>query len=417
MSGILILDTSYTLKMIKERNLYKALHARKLGGFFTKVISAHPYAGLFESGSLRLGRPIISKIDNDHIFISGKMGINKFFNLFPPINFIFSQIILIKILISLSIKNKVKIIRIGDPLYLGLLGVLLSKILKVPLAIRIGADFDEFVKQTKMPMLKRLFYFRFIEKIIERFVLARCHLVAGANQNNANYAKKNGAKKELVTVFRYGNLLHSNHWKDPRKRKLLKFKLGLFDIKKTNFVTTISRLEKEKGVDSVIKTASELKKRKKYKVKFLIIGDGTQRGYLESLAIKLNVSKDVIFLGNKDQVWISSILPFSLAVLSPHGGRALAESCLAGVPIVAYDFEWQNEMILNNQTGFLIRNKKWKGFVDKIIYILENKRISKTLGVNARVHALKMMNPKKLDEHEKSKYIETLKNYKITKGN
>jgi glycosyltransferase involved in cell wall biosynthesis len=294
---------------------------------------------------------------------------------------------------------------------------LLSKILKVPLAIRIGADFDEFVKQTKMPMLKRLFYFRFIEKIIERFVLARCHLVAGANQNNANYAKKNGAKKELVTVFRYGNLLHSNHWKDPRKRKLLKFKLGLFDIKKTNFVTTISRLEKEKGVDSVIKTASELKKRKKYKVKFLIIGDGTQRGYLESLAIKLNVSKDVIFLGNKDQVWISSILPFSLAVLSPHGGRALAESCLAGVPIVAYDFEWQNEMILNNQTGFLIRNKKWKGFVDKIIYILENKRISKTLGVNARVHALKMMNPKKLDEHEKSKYIETLKNYKITKGN
>ena len=99
--------------MIKERNLYKALHSRKVGGYFKKVISVHPLSGLLETGRKRFGKPIISKIDNNHIFISGKIGINKFFDLIPPINFFLSQIKLTKLLINIAIKNNVVIYR--DP--------------------------------------------------------------------------------------------------------------------------------------------------------------------------------------------------------------------------------------------------------------------------------------------------------------
>jgi glycosyltransferase involved in cell wall biosynthesis len=99
--------------------------------------------------------------------------------------------------------------------------------------------------------------------------------------------------------------------------------------------------------------------------------------------------------------------------LSPHGGRSLTEACLAGVPIIAYDFEWQRELIKNNQTGFLIKNHNWRGFVEKIIYILRNKKKSKLLGRNARVLALKMMNPKKLERHEKLQYAKTIENYNL----
>lgn len=411
MSGILILDTSYTLKMIKERNLYKALHSRKVGGYFKKVISVHPLSGLLETGRKRFGKPIISKIDSNHIFISGKIGINKFFDLIPPINFFLSQIKLTKLLINIAIKNNVRAIRIGDPHYLGLLGVVISKFLKVPLIIRVAANFDEFVRQSKKPIQKKFFRYRFIEKIVERFVFSRCHLIAGANQNSADYAIKNGAKKKLVTIFRYGNLIHPSHWTNPKNRKFPRSIPFILKEKKIHFALVISRLEKVKGIDSIIKAASELKKSIECKIKFLIIGDGSEMGYLKELSIKLDVSEDVIFMGNKDQVWISKILPFSLVVLSPHGGRSLTESCLAGVPIIAYDFEWQKELIKNNQTGFLIQNRNWMGFVEKIIYVLQNKKKSKLLGKNARALVLKMMNPKKLVKHEKLQYAKTIKNY------
>ena len=413
MSGILILDTSYTLKMIKERNLYKALHSRKVGGFFKKVISVHPLSGLLETGRKKFGKPSISKIDSNHIFISGKIGINKFFDLIPPINFFLSQIKLIKILINFSIKNNVRAIRVGDPYYLGLLGVIMSKFLKVPLIIRVPADFDEVVKQSKKPIQKRFFRYRFIEKIVERFVFSRCHLIAGANQNNADYAIKNGAKKKIVTIFRYGNLIHPNHWTDPKNRKFPKLIPILLKEKNIHFALVISRLEKVKRIDSIVKAAAELKKRTESKIKFLIVGDGSEMSYLKELSIKLDVSENVIFIGNKDQVWISKMLPFSLVVLSPHGGRSLTESCLAGVPIIAYDFEWQRELIKNNQTGFLIKNHNWRGFVEKTIYILRNKKKSKLLGRNARALALKMMNPKKLEKHEKLQYAQTIKNYNL----
>jgi|688.fasta_scaffold183750_2 glycosyltransferase involved in cell wall biosynthesis len=414
MRAILILDTSYTLKIIKKRNLYEALHARKLGGYFSKVISVHPLSGLNEGLRGRFGNPIISKIDKQHLFVSGKIGVYKFLKLFPSINFILSQIKLIKFLYNLSIKYKVQIIRVGDPYYLGLLGVILSKILKVPLVIRIGANFDEIVKQTNKPIMKKLFKYRFIEKIIERFVLSRCNLVAAANKNNANSSKKNGAKKELITIFKYGNLIHPCHWLNPKNRKISKSALSSIGLKNTIFVAIIARLEIEKKVDSIIKACAKLKE-KKYNVKFLIIGDGSELQNLKELSTKLGVNEKIIFVGNKDQIWISKILPKALAVLSPHGGRSLTESCLAAVPIVAYDHDWQNEIIKNNRTGFLIKDQNWTGFADKIIYIIKNKKRAHRFGRNARKKILKIMNPEKLKKHEIFKYNQVIKKFKSKK--
>jgi glycosyltransferase involved in cell wall biosynthesis len=410
MTGILILDTSYTLKIIKERNLFQALHSRKLGGFFKKVISVNPLSGLSEKSNKNFGKPTISKIDSNHIFISGKVGISASLNLCPPLNFLLSQIKLLKMLTKLAIQNKVKIIRVGDPYYLGILGLILSRVLNVPLVMRIPGNFDIISKVSNRPIFKRLFRHRFIEKIVEKFVLPRCHLVICANRTNRDYAIANGAKKNLITIFRYGNLIHPYHWTNPKKRKLSKEVLRLLGLNNTLFISVVSRLEKVKGVDSVIKAAAELK-RKNYKIKFLIIGDGSQMNNLKNLSIKLDVSKNIIFIGNKDQVWISKILPSSLAVMSPHGGRSLTECCLAGVPIIAYDFDWQKEIIKNNLTGFLIKNDNWKGLVKKTIFILKNKKKSNLLGKNARTEVMKMMNLKKIEDHEKLKYSEVIKNY------
>ena len=58
--SILVLDMSFTLSMFQERGLLQALESRKLNGYFGRVISVHPLAGM----GLNLGISDIIEIVN-----------------------------------------------------------------------------------------------------------------------------------------------------------------------------------------------------------------------------------------------------------------------------------------------------------------------------------------------------------------
>ena len=122
------------------------------------------------------------------------------------------------------------------------------------------------------------------EKKIERIVLKRCDLIAGANEDNMNYGIENGAPEEKCTIFRYGNLLDSSHWIDPEKRDNVDEEIDSLGLKNKIFLTTISRLEPMKYIEHVIYTVEELRKRE-IDVYGLIIGDGSLRKEFENLAL------------------------------------------------------------------------------------------------------------------------------------
>ena len=239
---------SFTLKMFRERHLEQALESRKLDGYFNHVISVHPLSGLFESGDNQFGDPVVTRLDDKHVFVEGKIGVSPKLSFLPPLNLILAQIRLIKLLLKIARNNgnaKVDVVRIGDPYYLGLMGWLLSRLLKVPLVIRVCFNYDLLYKTAKKPVFPRLFGFRFIEKLIERFVFPRCALIAGANQNNLDYGIANGGAPEKGVVFRYGNLIYPKHFTEPSTRtegKILLREIGI----EGDFITTVSRLEEMK---------------------------------------------------------------------------------------------------------------------------------------------------------------------------
>ena len=72
-----MLDMSYTLRMFRERQLEQALHSRSLGGYFARVISVHPLAGLFETGDDRFGRAVVTSVGDIQTFVEGKVGLVK----------------------------------------------------------------------------------------------------------------------------------------------------------------------------------------------------------------------------------------------------------------------------------------------------------------------------------------------------
>lgn len=410
--AILILDMSYTLKMFRERRLEQALESRKLGGYFDRVISVHPLAGLFESGDERFGEPVITQLDQSHVFVEGKTGDSRIWRFMPPLNFLLGQVRLVRLLLRMAKEAKVDVVRIGDPYYLGLMGWLLAKLMKVPLVVRVCFRYDEIFRVTGKPVMPSLFRFRWVEKIVERFVFQRCDLIAGANEDNKCYALENGGKPDVATVFRYGNLLHADHWKEPTLRASADSQLADLGLKDERFMVTVTRLDPMKYVEDVIRVAAELIRRGNC-VKALIIGDGTLRKELENLAATLGAGNVVIFAGNRSQEWIATILPRATVIVSPHMGRGLTEAALAGVPIVAYDYDWQREVVEDGQTGYLVSHKDWMGLSDKTEDILTNPVSGRKMGENARKKMLEMMNPERLERHEKDEYSNMLKRYSM----
>jgi glycosyltransferase involved in cell wall biosynthesis len=137
------------------------------------------------------------------------------------------------------------------------------------------------------------------------------------------------------------------------------------------------------------------------------------RKELVDLACSLGIEDSVIFAGNQNQEWLAKVLPKANAIVSPHMGRALTEAALAGVPIIAYDYDWQRELVIDGETGFLVPHKDWIGLANKTEHVLTNPELASKFGENVRNKVLEMMNPERLEQHEQNEYTKLLNRFKL----
>lgn len=405
--GVLVLDMSYTLKMIRARQLDQALEARSVGGFFTDVISVHPLAALFESGDERYGRPSVTDLGARQVFVEGRLGRTGWLTRLPPLNFLVGQFDLLRLLVRLARERGVRLVRVGDPYYLGLFGWMLARLLHVPLVIRVPFRYDEIRRITGRATMPRLFRYGWVEKCIERLVFPRCDLIAGANEDNMRYALENGGRPDVATVFRYGNLLHPSHWVDPVERADGRADLDALGLSHGRFVATVARLEPMKRVEDFIRVAAELRARGS-SVRALIVGDGALRQQLEATCRALGLDGTVVFAGNRNQEWIARVLPHAAVIVSPHMGRALVEAALSGVPIVAFDYDWQREVVVSDETGYLVPNGDWRQMAARTEQLLGDPAKARAMGEKVRQRVARMMDPDRLMRHEQDTYAELL---------
>jgi glycosyltransferase involved in cell wall biosynthesis len=414
MKKLLVIDSSFSYEAIQQRGLQSSVTCRDLNGYFFHVWSVHPFATLVTSDSWcsRFGLPVYYKINSSHTFIEGKIGHFKFLKSLSTLNFIISQIKLFFILYKLIKIEKINIIRASSPLYVGLFSWALSRLAGIPFVVRVGGNHDKIYTDTKKMQEYRLFRLRFIEKRVERFIFKRADLIAGANQDNLNFALSNYAPLNKTTIFRYGNLINEKHFIDPKLRRI---SISVNEpFLKQKFILYVGRLEPVKRPHDVITLLSNLSK-SYFEINAVLVGEGQLIESLKNYAKSNGVESKVYFMGNKDQNWLSGILPLCSAFISPHTGRALTEAALAGAPVVAYDVDWQSEIIIHEETGELVPFGDTQKLTESTIKILLNKDYSNKIGTNLRELTLEMMDPISLNAHEKNQYEILLKNCNYSK--
>ena len=388
---LLVLDGTYSLDTIQSRGLEHILTSRDLDGFFEHVWTVHPAVGSSpeHATSPTIGRPTSRQVAPHHTMVEGKVGRFRRLQRLPKVNFAAGQAHTIWYLCRLVRAERISMIGSTEPLYLGMIGLLLARISRLPLLVTIIANHDAMYQTVGHATYPRLFRYRSVERWIERRVLSSADMVVIGSEDNRRYALDNGARPERVRQFRFGELIHPSHFQEPAERPSVRDELG---IGERPFLLTVSRLAPVKHPEDVIDVFAEARKEVPSLVA-VIVGDGPMRMELEQRARELGVDDALILAGTRDQAWIARALASASVIASPVTGRALVEAALSGRPIVAYDFEWQSEFISSGHDGMVVPYRDTKEMAAAVCLLLQQPDVADQLGARARRKTLQTWSP------------------------
>lgn len=154
---------------------------------------------------------------------------------------------------------------------------------------------------------------------------------------------------------------------------------------KNNNIITICRLHPGKRIDELIQIFSKLSDKTS---KLYIVGDGEEFEKLKILVKENKLSKRVIFTGyqNKEQMekYLLDSSVFAMTSISEGLPMVLLEAMGYGIPCIAYKTEsGVSDIIDDDLNGYIVENRNQKEYVNKLDYILRDKKSLKKFSKNS----------------------------------
>ena len=152
----------------------------------------------------------------------------------------------------------------------------------------------------------------------------------------------------------------------------------------------VGRLEKQKGIKYLVEAVPDILKRYSG-LKVLIAGSGSEETSLKTLAHERGVRKNIDFLGFVKQPLeiIGQLDVFVLPSVWEGFPYVLLEAMLLRKPIVATNIFGINEIIENEKSGILVKERNPKSIADAVVDLLAHRAKAQRLGRAARARLLR----------------------------
>ncbi|MAT58283.1 MAG: glycosyltransferase [Melioribacteraceae bacterium] len=215
-----------------------------------------------------------------------------------------------------------------------------------------------------------------IHKAIFKFNLSRAKVITATSKSMAEKLKDYSTKKAFIIPFGididFFNILSTER---PYNGSLV--------------IGTVKNLEEKYGIDLLIKAFKEVKSINNGKdLKLLIVGKGSKEEELKKLSFELGIADDISFNGyvNPDEinkfhnymdieVYLSRAESFGVSIIE-------ASSCRK--PVIVSNVGGLPEVVVNNETGFIVESEDYKSAAEKINSLIVNAELRKEMGNSGR---------------------------------
>jgi len=175
---------------------------------------------------------------------------------------------------------------------------------------------------------------------------------------------------------------------DLNETSIAKIKKDPADVGREVKILFVGRLHVVKRVDLLLQAFSVLRKFFP-DARLCIVGDGEERGRLESMAERLHLGGNVVFTGFVDQEKVFEMMKQADVLVLPSrvegNPRVLIEAMFLRVPIVATDVPGIHDIVENGKTGYLVSHASPTELAQMIKSVLESKQ--DVLGVVENAHS------------------------------
>lgn len=160
----------------------------------------------------------------------------------------------------------------------------------------------------------------------------------------------------------------------------------------------VKTLSPKYGIEYLIKAIKELEnileKEISNKIEVHIYGKGNSEEELKQLTVDLNLEEKVKFLGfikNTDvPKAINKMDIFVVPSLEESFGVAAVEAMACEIPIIVYDADGLKEVVVNNETGFVVSKKNYRAIAVKLKELILNEELRVEFGKNGRKRVLEL---------------------------
>jgi glycosyltransferase involved in cell wall biosynthesis len=218
----------------------------------------------------------------------------------------------------------------------------------------------------------------FVWKIVAKFTLKRADRVICDSEVLKKGLLALGTSPDKISKNYNG--INTSQFSPRRADEALKNKMGI-----TGFPTVICirHLRPLYNVEMLVK-AIPLVLKHAPQVRFVIAGDGIQRGYLENLVASLGASQNVKFIGYvlHDELpgYLASADIYVSTSLSDSTSLSLQEAMACELAPVVTDLPANREWISDGENGFIVPQNDHQALAEKLIYLIDNSEIRVKFG-------------------------------------
>ncbi len=229
----------------------------------------------------------------------------------------------------------------------------------------------------------KLAYHLFLQA--EKWAAKRCDkIISVCDAMTHQYVAANVAPQEkFITIYSGMNV--EPFLNPPRSPEVVRQELGI--LPEHIVVGKIARLFRLKGHKFIIQAAHDVVK-KIPQIRFLFVGDGNLRTQFEQQIAAAGLSEHFIFTGLVPPVQVPELIhAMDIVVhtsLREGLARVLPQGFIAGKPVISYDIDGAKEVVIPNETGYLLPPESITELTTAMIELALNSTLRKKLGDEGR---------------------------------